>query len=100
ALAVTQLAARFYLRRLQIDAADNLTARKLNTQIRILERAVVTLIVIFTVAGVLMTFEPVRQYGVSIFASAGVAGIVAGLAARPVLANLFAGLQIAIAQPI
>jgi small-conductance mechanosensitive channel len=42
----------------------------------------------------------VRQYGVSLFASAGIAGIVAGLAARPVLSNLFAGVQLAMTQPI
>jgi small-conductance mechanosensitive channel len=42
----------------------------------------------------------VRQYGVSLFASAGVAGIIAGLAARPVLSNLFAGVQLAVTQPI
>ena len=48
----------------------------------------------------LMTFEPVRQYGVSLFASAGVAGLVAGLAARPVLSNLIAGIQLAMTQPI
>ncbi len=47
-----------------------------------------------------MTFGPVRQYGVSLFASAGVAGLIAGLAARPVLSNLFAGVQIAMTQPI
>jgi small-conductance mechanosensitive channel len=53
-----------------------------------------------TLGAVLMTFEPVRQYGVSLFASAGVAGLIAGLAARPVLSNLIAGLQIATTQPI
>jgi small-conductance mechanosensitive channel len=47
-----------------------------------------------------MTFDSVRHYGVSLFASAGVAGLVAGLAARPLLSNLFAGIQIAVAQPI
>ena len=47
-----------------------------------------------------MTFDAVRQYGISLFASAGVAGLVAGLAARPVLSNLFAGVQLAITQPI
>src|SRR5205085_1291933 len=47
-----------------------------------------------------MTFESVRHYGVSLFASAGVAGLVAGLAARSVLSNLFAGIQIATTQPI
>ena len=41
-----------------------------------------------------MTFESVRHYGVSLFASAGVAGIVAGLAARPLLTNLIAGVQV------
>ena len=47
-----------------------------------------------------MTFDAVRQYGVTLFASAGVAGIVAGLAARPLLSNFLAGVQIAMAQPI
>jgi small-conductance mechanosensitive channel len=56
--------------------------------------------VLVTFGAALMTFEPVRQYGVSLFASAGVAGIVAGLAARPVLSNLFAGVQLAMTQPI
>ena len=67
---------------------------------RILTRAVDTLIVVVTVGAALMTFEPVRQYGVSLFASAGVAGLVAGLAARPMLSNLIAGIQIAMTQPI
>src|SRR5579863_2728245 len=47
-----------------------------------------------------MTLPAVRQYGVSLFASAGAAGIVVGLAARPVLSNLLAGIQIAMTQPI
>jgi len=47
-----------------------------------------------------MTLPAVRQYGVSLFASAGAAGIVVGLAARPVLSNLLAGIQIALTQPI
>jgi small-conductance mechanosensitive channel len=68
--------------------------------VRILKRALHTLIVMVTVGAVLMTFEPVRQYGVSLFASAGVAGLIAGLAARPVLSNLIAGLQIAATQPV
>jgi small-conductance mechanosensitive channel len=59
-----------------------------------------TLIVVVTLSAVLMTFEPVRQYGVSLFASAGAAGLIAGLAARPVLSNLIAGIQIATTQPI
>jgi small-conductance mechanosensitive channel len=55
---------------------------------------------VVTLSAVLMTFEPVHQYGVSLFASAGVAGLVAGLAARPMLSNLIAGIQIATTQLI
>src|SRR6185295_14396074 len=75
-------------------------ARKHLTQVRLLTRTVNTLLIIATIGAALMTFEPVRQYGVSLFASAGVAGLIAGLAARPLLSNLFAGIQIAMTQPI
>lgn len=75
-------------------------ARKHVTQVGILKRAADTLIVIMTVAAAMMSFEQVRQYGVSLFASAGVAGLAIGIAARPLLANLIAGVQIAVAQPI
>jgi len=94
------LIADFYLRRFSLESEDNLLARKHFTQVRILERATETLVFVITVAGVLMTFDAVRTYGVSLFASAGVAGILAGLAARPMLSNLIAGIQIAISQPI
>ncbi|MBP2548617.1 small-conductance mechanosensitive channel [Neorhizobium galegae] len=89
-----------YLRRFKLDAEDNLLARKHVTQSRILERVAATLIIGFTLSFALMTFPAVRQYGVSLMASAGVAGIVLGLALQPVLKNLFAGIQLAITQPI
>jgi small-conductance mechanosensitive channel len=66
----------------------------------VLLRTADVLVLLITVSAALMTFEPVRQYGISLFASAGVAGIVAGLAARPVLSNLIAGVQLAMTQPI
>lgn len=91
---------RIYLHRFTVETADNLLARKHITQVRILKRALHTLIVVVTLSAVLMTFDPVRQYGVSLFASAGVAGLVVGLAARPLLTNLIAGIQIATTQPI
>ncbi|MDO9126240.1 MAG: mechanosensitive ion channel, partial [Parvibaculum sp.] len=99
-LMATHIAADVYLARFRIDVADNLMARKHVTQIRILRRAADTLIVMLTLGAVLMSFESVRQYGVSIFASAGAAGLVLGFAARPVLENLIAGIQIAVTQPI
>jgi small-conductance mechanosensitive channel len=95
-----RLAGQIYAMRLRAGAGDTVSARKHLTQLRILERTGAALIVLVTIACVLVTFESVRQYGVSLFASAGIAGLVAGLAARPVLSNLFAGLQIALTQPI
>lgn len=89
-----------YLRRFKLDAEDNLLARKHVTQSRILERVAAILIIAFTLSAALMSFPAVRQYGVSLMASAGVAGIVLGLALQPVLKNLFAGIQLAITQPI
>lgn len=99
-IAGIHIAAGLYLHRFRIDTADNLLARKHITQVRVLVRTADVVIVIFTIATALMTFEPVREYGYSLFASAGVAGIVAGLAARPVLSNLFAGVQLGMTQPI
>jgi small-conductance mechanosensitive channel len=100
AVAALHIAANIYLRRFRLDVHDNLLARKHNTQVRVLLRTIDVLIVLITIGAALMSFPAVRQYGVSLFASAGVAGIVAGLAARPVLSNLFAGVQLAMTQPI
>ncbi len=89
-----------YLRKFQLDVEDNLLARKHTTQMRILQRVGVTIITVVTIAAMLMTFDQVRQYGVSLLASAGVAGIVLGLSLQPLLKNLVAGIQLAITQPI
>jgi small-conductance mechanosensitive channel len=100
AIIALHIAADLYLRRFRLDIDDNLLARKHNTQVRVLARTVDVLLVMLTLSAALMTFPAVRQYGISLFASAGVAGIVAGLAARPVLSNLMAGVQLAMTQPI
>jgi small-conductance mechanosensitive channel len=100
ALTVLHIAADLYLMRFRLDVEDNLLARKHVTQVRVLERVMDVVIVLITVGFALMTFDAVRQYGVTLFASAGVAGIIAGLAAPPVLTNFLAGVQLAVAQPI
>jgi small-conductance mechanosensitive channel len=100
AIVAMHIGADVYLLRFNLESEDNLLARKHNTQVRVLLRATDIMVVLFTIGAALMTFQAVRQYGVSLFASAGVAGIVAGLAARPVLSNLIAGVQIAMTQPI
>jgi small-conductance mechanosensitive channel len=89
-----------YLRRFKLDADDNLLARKHVTQARILQRVTATIITVVGISTALMTFESVRQYGVSLLASAGAAGIIAGLALQPLLKNVFAGIQLAVTQPI
>lgn len=95
-----RVSAELYMTRFKTGDEDNLSARKHVTQIRILKRAADLLVVVVTVSAALMTFEPVRQYGLSLFASAGAASLIVGLAARPLLTNLIAGVQIAITQPI
>jgi small-conductance mechanosensitive channel len=100
ALKVLHIGANLYLRNFRLDAPDNLLARKHLTQVRVLLRVLDTIIVLVTVGFALMTFDTVRQYGISLFASAGVAGVIFGLAAQPVLSNLIAGIQLALTQPI
>ena len=87
-------------RRYRLDVEDNLIARQHHTQFQVLRRAGQLLVVTATGATMLWTIPAVREYGAGLFASAGVAGIVIGIAARPVFANLIAGVQIALAQPI
>lgn len=82
------------------DVGDNLHARRIQTQTRVLARTVMFFVLLIGLASALMTFPGMRQIGTSLLASAGVAGIAAGIAARPVLGNLIAGLQIALTQPI
>lgn len=82
------------------SAADNLQARRVQTQTRVLSRILQGLVLLIGMAMMLMTFPAARQIGASLLASAGVVGIVAGFAARPVLGNLIAGLQIGLSQPI
>jgi small-conductance mechanosensitive channel len=82
------------------DVEDNLHARRVHTQARVLSRTAMSLVLIAGTAMALMTFPGARQVGASLLASAGILGIVAGLAARPVFSNLISGLQLALAQPI
>ena len=82
------------------NVEDNLHARRVETQTRVLSRSGQTLVLIGGSAMVLMTFPGMRQLGASLLASAGVLGIIGGLAARPVFSNLISGLQIALSQPI
>jgi small-conductance mechanosensitive channel len=100
AMAIANLAIERYVQSLNLTASDNLMARKAATQMRIFRQATNVVLVALTTAFALMSFDAVRQFGVSLFASAGIAGIVVGLAARPMLENLIAGVQLALTQPL
>lgn len=86
--------------RYRMDVEDNLRARRVQTQVSVIQRILYVVIVIVTISVMLMTFPSVRQVGQSLFASAGIAALLAGLAARSTFSSLIAGLQIALTEPI
>lgn len=88
------------LKQYDIEQKDNLKARKVYTQFKILERILVFLILIIAISLALMTFSEIRKIGVSIIATAGVTGIILGFAAQKIIGGVLAGIQLAITQPI
>jgi small-conductance mechanosensitive channel len=97
---LVEAAESLVLNRYRLDVKDNLEARAVYTQITVLRKIAVTVIAILTIGSMLMVFESVRQFGTSILASAGIAGIIIGFAAQRSIATLVAGFQIAVTQPI
>ena len=90
----------YVVSRFEVGVKDNLRARKIHTQLRVLKRIVVIVVSIIALATMLMTFPKVRQLGTTILASAGIIGIVVGMAAQRTIGTFIAGLQIAFTQPI
>ena len=91
---------RHWQKRLDITIENNLEARKKLTQISMVERIVVISIAFIFVSIALMTIDSIRELGVSLLASAGVAGIILGFAAQKSFGQVFSGIQIAFTQPI
>jgi len=100
AIALVGAAAEILAARLDVSVSDNLRARRARTQAMIARRVGAVVIGIVTVAAMLMTFSQVRTLGASLLASAGIVGLVVGIAAQQTLSNLLAGIQIAITEPI
>jgi small-conductance mechanosensitive channel len=88
------------LGRNRMGGEDNLSARRIYTQVSVIRKIIVTAVVIVATGSILMLFDPVRQFGTSILASAGIAGVVIGFAAQKTLGNVLAGIQIALTQPL
>ena len=79
---------------------NNLDAQRINTQVGILVRIITLVLVLVGISLMLMTFPQIREIGISILASAGIAGVVLGFAAQKSLGGILAGVQIALTQPI
>lgn len=86
--------------RLPADMQDNIRARRTRTQVQLLRQILIGIILFGALAASLMTFPAIRNVGAGLFASAGLAGLAVGMAARPALGNLIAGIQIALTEPI
>src|SRR6202011_169646 len=82
--------------RVEILKYDVYKRRRLATRALLLRRLLIFVIVLVGIGATLMTFQPVRQIGTGLLASAGIAGVIAGFAAQKSLSTLIAGLQIAI----
>ncbi len=90
----------YILHRFSVSEKDNLKARKVHTQLDVLKRIFTVVMILIALATMLMTFEKVRALGTALLASAGIVGIVIGMAAQKTIGTFIAGLQIAITQPI
>ncbi len=99
-IAIIKSIKHFVLSSYNITDANNLKARKIHTQMRVFERLLIFLVVFLGIGIALLSFSKVREIGVSLLASAGIAGIIIGFAAQKSLSLLLAGFQLAITQPI
>lgn len=98
--AMVGLFADLVVARYNVSTSDNLRVREVETRVFLVTRTATVLVWVLAIAAALMTFPPIRTLGATLLASAGIAGIAAGFAARPLFENMVAGLQIAFAQPI
>ncbi len=99
-IALTEVLSDMIAAKYDVKVKDNLTARRVQTQVHVLRRILVVVISVISISVMLMTFPEIRSIGAGLFASAGIAGLVIGMAARPTLSNLIAGVQMALTEPI
>lgn len=79
---------------------DPARVQRVRTQVGMMRRVAGALVAVVTIAVILLTFQAMRTVGASLLASAGILGIVVGIAAQSVLGNFFAGLQIAFGDTV
>jgi small-conductance mechanosensitive channel len=88
------------LHRYRVDVPDNRVARRIRTQVIVIRRLTVAVLVIIAVGSILLTFPGIEAAGTSVLASAGLISVIAGLAAQSTLGNVFAGMQLAFSGSI
>ncbi|MDM7956085.1 mechanosensitive ion channel domain-containing protein [Blastomonas sp.] len=86
--------------RSDLSATDNLTARRRRTRADILARIATVVVILISLGLLLLKIPEVREIGVALVASAGIAGLAFGIAAQPLLKNLVAGIQLAFTEPV
>ncbi|MFN3168176.1 MAG: mechanosensitive ion channel family protein [Phycisphaeraceae bacterium] len=99
-LMVTDAAGEAFAAEWDISKQDNRKERAMLTKFRVMRRVWIGIVSVCTVGAVLMTFPSIRSLGAGMLASAGVAGIVLGIALRPTLETLLASVQVALTEPI
>lgn len=99
AILLIQITSDILTSRYRVDVADNLAARRIQTQFQMLSRIMFTLVTVVALSLMLMTFPAIKHIGMSILASAGLASLVVGMAMKGTFANIIAGVQIAFTQP-
>lgn len=100
AIQLIRAAVRYFQKTIDINAADNLHARRSMTQLMVFQAIANSIVVVVTIVLCLMTFDTAKAIGISILTSAGIIGIVVGFAAQKSLGLVLGGLQIALTQPI
>ena len=100
AMLLTEVLSDVAFDRYRMDRSDNLAARRVRTQIGVLRRIFNIVVIVITIGIMLMTFPAIRQLGTSVLASAGIAGLVLGVAMKSTLSDFIAGIQIALTEPI
>ena len=100
ALSIMQATVKALELRADISVEDNLEARRRRTRLAIFSRIGTFAIIFVTIGLMLLSIPGIRDIGVTLMASAGLAALAVGAAAQPALKALIGGLQMALTEPI
>jgi small-conductance mechanosensitive channel len=100
AIAALMIIMDLALARYRTDVRDNRHARRIHTQVSVIRRIGIAGFAVVAMGAMLLTFPAFRAAGASVLASAGIAGVIAGLAAQSLLSNVFAGMQIVFSEAL